>query len=237
MIDIGEVKLKTLANLPVRYGSILIKPKTLLEIIDFGFNNYLHAIATVTSTIKQWIPDYEDKEGKTTLQCLYDLGIPELIESYLDSLSYLLDTNVGISNNQVYFNNKQSVTFDQFSEIVEIIKTQNLALEKSSRQEYNPKTKKAKEMAEQMKKLKEKVNSLKKGNGENNLSFFDLIEIAALHSNISLVEIFELNYFQFNIHFNRLKLMKDYEMNINAFFSDKLEFKHVKSWLTKIENS
>jgi hypothetical protein len=64
----------------------------------------------------------------------------------------------------------------------------------------------------------------------------DLISIYAEAEHVNLEDIFQYDLYQFNNQFNRMKIFKDYEVNIQALLagakSDEIEFQH---WLSKIK--
>jgi hypothetical protein len=102
----------------------------------------------------------------------------------------------------------------------------------------NPDNDMAKKLLEKRRKLREKVNKLKRiGDDDDDLTMADLISIFAEAEHIPLQNVYDLyDVYQFNNQFNRLKIMDDFHVNIQALLagakSDEVKLQH---WLSKIK--
>lgn len=136
--------------------------------------------------------------------------------------------NKGLSLNSVNFNKFQS-----------IIKKRN-CLENIKEEIENPANEMARQILEKRKKAREKLAKIKaKQNNEDDepLTIADLISIFAEAEHMKLEDVFKYDIYQFNDQFNRMKIFKDYTINIQALLAGaKSEDIHLQHWLSKIKN-
>lgn len=120
-----------------------------------------------------------------------------------------------------------------------ILKERNCLIDLDGVEEAdNPANEMARKLLEKQKMLREKVRKAKQRNGDDEgLSMADLISIFAEAEHMPLQDVYD-NYdvYQFNNQFNRLKIMDDFHVNIQALLagakSDDVKLQH---WLTKIK--
>lgn len=102
----------------------------------------------------------------------------------------------------------------------------------------NPSNEMAKMLLEKRRKLRQKLKKSKQNSNddESALSIADLISIFAESRKLPLQDVYK-NYdiYQFNNQFNRLKIMEDYQVNIQILLAGaKSEDVKLQHWLTKI---
>lgn len=120
-----------------------------------------------------------------------------------------------------------------------ILKERNCLLDSDTIGQFdNPNSDMAKKLLEKRKKLREKIKKSKIENGnDDGLTMADLISIFAEAENMPLQNVYD-NYdiYQFNNQFNRLKIMDDFHVNIQALLAgakkDEVKLQH---WLSKIK--
>ena len=85
--------------------------------------------------------------------------------------------------------------------------------------------------------LREKIHKSKKNMGEDSISMADLISIFAEAESMSLQDVYDrYDMYQFNNQFNRLKIMDDFHVNIQALLAGaKSEDVKLQHWLSKIK--
>lgn len=102
----------------------------------------------------------------------------------------------------------------------------------------NPANEMARKLLEKQKMLREKVRKAKQARGDDEgLTMADLISIFAEAEHMPLQDVYD-NYdvYQFNNQFNRLKIMDDFHVNIQALLAGaKSEDVKLQHWLTKIK--
>lgn len=105
-------------------------------------------------------------------------------------------------------------------------------------EEENPANEMVRKLLEKQKMLHEKVRKAKQAqNGDDGLTMADLISIFAEAEHMPLQDVYD-NYdvYQFNNQFNRLKIMDDFHVNIQALLAGaKSEDVKLQHWLSKIK--
>ncbi|WP_367567014.1 hypothetical protein [Lacrimispora sp.] len=141
---------------------------------------------------------------------------------------------IGDDNDKKYVLNH--LNYDNFREI---LKQRNCLVDLDDVDECeNPSGEMAKKLLEKRKKLREKVKKAKSiGGDDDSLTMTDLISIFAQAEHMSLQEVYEsYDIYQFNNQFNRLKIMDDFHVNIQALIAGaKSEDVKLQHWLSKIK--
>jgi hypothetical protein len=129
---------------------------------------------------------------------------------------------------------------ENFQEFQSIIKQRN-CLHDIEEEKDNPANDMVRQLLEKRKKNREKLAKAKSklnGDDENPLTIVDLISIFAEAEHINVEDVFKYDVYQFNNQFNRMKIFKDYDVNIQALLagakSDDINLKH---WLSKISTN
>jgi len=141
---------------------------------------------------------------------------------------------IGDDNDKKYVLN--NLNYDSFREI---LKQRNCLVDLDGIDEFdNPDSEMAKKLLEKRRKLHEKLRKSKHINGDDeSLTMADLISIFAQAEHMSLQEVYD-NYdiYQFNNQFNRLKIMDDFHVNIQALLAGaKSEDIKLQHWLSRIK--
>lgn len=118
-----------------------------------------------------------------------------------------------------------------------ILKCRNCLSDLSDAEDENPANEMAAKLLAKKKMLREKIHKSKKSRGEDGVSMADLISIFAEAEGMPLQDVYK-NYdmYQFNNQFNRLKIMDDFHVNIQALLAGaKSEDIKLQHWLSKIK--
>ncbi|GMX64387.1 hypothetical protein Elgi_36560 [Paenibacillus elgii] len=239
-MDVEEIKLRTIANLPTIINSMTIYPLSLKEIIDHGYYLYNRALNLISVKRNQLIDEeYANQipDEITTADIIYHSGNEQLIAQFEDSLKLFLKTNDIIYDyySGLIINNK-AINADVFNEMIRVILIQNCFVA-SEEDAFNPLNERAKKIREKMLENKKKIQELNSDSSDEGLTLSDLISIVCSNANgINILNVFDLNMFQFNDQFNRMKMLDEYEINIQALLhgadSKEIQLKH---WMSKIK--
>ncbi|TPG68705.1 hypothetical protein EEL31_09325 [Brevibacillus laterosporus] len=245
MILSEAIRLKTMAGLPCVLGNFTIQPLTLKEIVKYGYeehNQHLHFLSLdISSLLSQ-----QDLSKLPPHFSQYDLALADTdyLPLFVNALLYFLketeihyDRELGFILGNV--SDSKTISKDDFVDLIEIIKIQNNyhSVEDNN---YNPANSGAEKIKQKLlagRKRVQEVKSRANAVQEESLSLLDLISIIAANANgISIFNVFDMNMVQFNDQFNRMKLLDDYRVNIQALIhgadSKSIELKH---WMTKIK--
>jgi hypothetical protein len=124
-----------------------------------------------------------------------------------------------------------------YNQFRSILKHRNCFSDLSDEDDENPANEMARKLLEKKRMLKDKLRKSKKSNEENGVSMADLISIFAEAEKMPIQDVY-CNYdmYQFNNQFNRLKIMDDYRVNIQALMAGaKSEDVKLQHWISKIK--
>ncbi|SCY71800.1 hypothetical protein SAMN05720606_10876 [Paenibacillus polysaccharolyticus] len=238
-MNVQDIKLKTLANKPVLFQSVVIPPKSLNDIVEDGYDFFSERLNLISLRIEDLFPSLSinDYEG-TLIELLLYIGDQSLLSAYLDAFQYFLDVPVQLSDIHSCIDaGDVMLSYIELEQIAGIIRIQHCVVTKQD-DDFNPLNDRAKALREKMLARKRKVRELKEGSGaEEALTFVDLISILSSNANgINILNVFNLNFFQFNDQFNRMKVLDDYEVNIQALLhgadSKSIKLKH---WISPLD--
>lgn len=240
MIVKEDVQLKTLANMPYILDDIKIYPLSLNQISEITYSKYIKYLNILYIEKEQLVhPSYIDQIPESIV--IYDI-IFELFKEddicifFIEALKLFLGADeITYVDGELYVD-KTKMTIELYHQILEVIKIQNMHKTDKS-DNFNPKNERVRLLKEKMMKNKLRIQELKKNSDSDaeELSFVDLISILSSNANgINIFNVFDLNIFQFNDQFNRMKLLDDYEVNIQSLLHgadpQKIKLKH---WISK----
>ncbi|GIP32610.1 hypothetical protein [Paenibacillus sp. J2TS4] len=238
-INHEEIKLKTLANLPTAIAGIRITPLSLHEIIQHGYTRYNLYLSALTLHKEHLIhPDYVHQlpDHIGVLEIIASHPDREISHAFFDGLKFFLQTDQVVYDNGLFVNDIR-ISPAELEQLIQVIKIQNCLLTPED-DDFNPINERAQKIKQKMLDNKRKIQELKKSSGDaaESLTFSDLISIVCAHANgIHIHNVFELNMFQFNNQFNRMKMLDEYEVNIQALLhgadSKQIQLKH---WMSKM---
>lgn len=163
------------------------------------------------------------------------------VDELISVLQLLFNNTVSLDeDNGIFYIGEDTLSLNKnnFYYFQSIIKKRN-CLENIDEEMDNPANARAKLLLEKRKKTREKVAKVKATQNDDDgepLTIIDLISIFASSEHMKLEDVFKYDIFQFNNQFNRMKIFKDYEVNIQALLagakSDDIQLKH---WLSKIK--
>jgi hypothetical protein len=252
-----DLNLKLLRGKPIEIKgikenqNIKIYPITLDQIEDISmekYNQFLNLICINKESIKNLLSEELKNIDDSTISVFefvyahctkseeYKSLIFEALEFFLRCKIEICDYGFilgDISKDNV--TNIKIINEEIFNEIVKIIKLQNCIVEKDTEEKIKPANERARKMLEQMRKNQEELDKIK---NKSSLTMCDLISIFAAYSeNMNILNIWDLTFYQFNDQFNRLKIMKEYDANLQILMhcdtsKSKIE---LKDWLSPSE--
>lgn len=201
------------------------------DIKDFIINDN---IDVYTFLVLYSIQSIEEKNNNKSDENFLNELISVLQAIFNDTV--FLDINSGI-----FFIGKDGLSLNKnnFHLFQSILKKRN-CLENIEEEIDNPDNEMARSLLERRKKAREKLAKAKARQSEDDdlepLNITDLISIYAQAEHMKLEDVFQYDVYQFNNQFNRMKIFKDYDVNIQALIagakSEEIELQH---WLSKIK--
>lgn len=126
---------------------------------------------------------------------------------------------------------------NNYSQFRSILKQRNCLAGIDDVEDDNPANEMVAKLLAKKRKYKEKLRKANKAQDEDGISMADLISIFAEAEKMPLQDVYR-NYdvYQFNNQFNRLKIMDDYHVNIQALIAGaKSEDVKLQHWISKIK--
>lgn len=240
-----SLNLKLLHGSPIEIENVgYLYPAKLSDIEKITiekYNTYLNILCIDKEDIKKILHLKEDFEifEFIYINCLQS---EEYLNIVIEALEFFFKETVSFDLYKFYLGNieeKRFIIKENFEEIRDFVKKMNCL--KSKREEeddgYRPVNEKARKILEKIRKDRETRKQIKrKENQGESLDLFNLISILSAYGNgINIFNVWDLTFFQFDNQFNRLRILKDYELNIQILLNttepSKVKFQH---WLSKI---
>ena len=236
--------MKLIAGLPIYVGDIPVKPMTLGEIAEIGYETFQQGIYLLSLTIDDMIEAIEDFEIHALLKAerhqykTFDLymisnGLSDLV---IDGFKMLFRTEeielLGeFDDVEVIINKEYVVNRENFDEIVDVIQMQNNPTVSKNEDEadYNPADDVAHSIAQKLKKGKEitKKSKALESDGEG-IAIVDVISaVTAMSNSINKINVWGYTPYQLYDEFARLNKIDNYNLQIQAsMWSSEVEIEH-----------
>jgi hypothetical protein len=238
---------KTLCGFPLILDGLVIFPVKIKEVVETGeiqYNMYL----TLVTNLKETFASLEEQMGEdfknlsnfefTSTICSVQQDFERKI---LEAISFFLKTKVVFDKKEKVFKVYDSTDIivgelneQNYDDFIHIIKLQNYLLKREDKP--LPSNKKARELAEQREKLRKKVQELKTGDKDKELTFSDYISIVNSKSlNVSIESCLEMTLYAFFDYLERLTLLDSYEIGVKQLLAgakpNQVKLKH---WLSQL---
>lgn len=222
----------------VYLDGVPIPPLTINDIVDVGYSNYLSLLHFICADINDFIDNSEGKYNNEDLFIfmLYSyLNNPEGKEALLSALRMICKTdNISYDAKRECLKIDDGfLTYENFLTFQSIVKERN-GISKLNEDIENPANAKAAALLARKKALKKKLDKAKDQN-TGGITLADLISILASGMNLPISVVCQYDMYQFNDQFNRLKIFKDYDVNIQALLAgaDSNSI-HLQHWMSKV---
>lgn len=234
-----DLQLMALSKNPIYVGNVPIYPVTLNQISIMGYSVYSQSLKLlcmdrndVNSFLETPLSDEKQIYDFLVFNAVQDENLRNRILKILNLIcgaELKIDTNSGILEAGGIQINR-----DNFLSIQKIVKFRN-GIEKIEEEIENPANDKAKELLEKRKMLRKKVQEKK--SGESNISIGDLVGVLSAGMHLPIDVVMEYDMYQFNDQFNRLKIFKDFEVNVQALLhgADSKDVK-LNHWISKTDS-
>lgn len=233
---------------------------TLQEMADEGFTKMQNIIGLMSlddSAASKFLSGIEDEDISTyyvlAIGVLQDLrqkqkGVRKqddfICDTALTFLTLFFKQNVCFDEKRGFIvkNADDEIIFilneNNYSQFRNILRYRNCLIDIDEVYDTNPANDMAAKLLEKRRMLRDKIHKSKKAQEDDGISMADLISIFAESESMPLQDVY-CNYdiYQFNNQFNRLKIMDDFKVNIQALLAGaKPEDVKLKHWLSKINN-
>lgn len=230
-----DLQLMALSKRPIYIGDVPIYPITLNEISSMKYSTYIRLLRIlcidsddVSLCLKNKLTDEKQIYDFLVYSALCENDLKKYL---LKILSVVCKTDISFDNNTgTFVADKFRINRDNFSSIQRVVRVRN-CIETVQKDIENPANDKARELLQKRKMLRKKVQENK--SADEHLFIADLVSILSAGLRLPIEVVMEYDIYQFNDQFNRLKIFKDFDVNVQALIHG-AESKNIKHWLSKI---
>ncbi|MCM1220766.1 MAG: hypothetical protein NC548_40375 [Lachnospiraceae bacterium] len=241
-MDTKDLELKLCSSDPIYVGDVPIFPMPISRIAQIGytkFNAELKLLCLTADDVKALTGDDISDIGVYTYFVANALRDAELMKVLIFWLSEITHCKVVFSQRKMCFVTRAfEINKDNFSAVQTAIRQRN-GLQNIEEEEDNPANEAARRVLQRRKEERLKRRKAKAlDDDESAITLSDLVSILASGLGMTLQEVMGYDLYQFNDQFNRLKIMDDYEVSVQALLhgakKEDINFTH---WITKIKHN
>ena len=223
---------------PVYLDGVPIHPITIDDIVSLGYTNYLSLLHFICADINDFIDNSEGKYGNEDLFIFMlhaYLSNNEARNALTNALNMVCKTdNISYdAENECFRIDDGMLTYENFLMFQSIVKERN-GISQLNEDIENPANAKAAALLARKKALKKKIDKAK-NQDTSGICLADLISILASGMKMPIPVICQYDMYQFNDQFNRLRIFKDYDVNVQALLAGAdANSIHLQHWMSKI---
>lgn len=241
-MDTKDIGMQLCSKDPIFVDGVPIYPVSLREIAKIGYERYVTELRLLCLM-------------ESEVQSIYNIDIssddlfPFLIAIVMDNkvvMRSMIALLKKITHSQVVFLPDKKcfsggffeITERNFSNIQKVIRLRNGLQYIDDGEDENPDNEAARRVLQRRKEERLKRRKAKTPDEDSEITLEDLISILSSGLGMSMDSIMDYDLYQFNDQFNRLKIMDDYQVNIQALLHGaKKEDVNLTHWITKIKRN
>ena len=225
----------------IMLNGVPIPPITIDEIAEMGYSNYRKLLSYICADIDDVIKNNDGKYDNSHVYAflLYGyLNNEDSRKAFTDALRMICHTDCiqYDEKQEAFLINDGILNNDNFLDFQMIVKERN-GISQLNEDIDNPANAKAAALLAKKKALKKKIDKAK-NQDSNGITLADLISITASGLHLPLSVVGQYDMYQFNDQFNRLRIFKDYDVNIQALLAgadaNSVKLQH---WISKTDES
>lgn len=241
-MDTKDIGMQLCSKDPIFVDGVPIYPVSLRDIAQIGYKRYNTElrILCLTETDVQALSGKDISErGIFSFLVTSAINDRETMQSFLFLLGKITHSKVVFLSNKMCFSGGFfEITKDNFPNIQEVIRLRNGLQYIDDGEDENPDNEAARRVLQRRKEERLKRRKAKTPDEDSEITLEDLISILSSGLGMSMDSIMDYDLYQFNDQFNRLKIMDDYQVNIQALLHGaKKEDVNLTHWITKIKRN
>lgn len=238
-MDERDLELQLFDDEAIYIDNVPIYPIPIYRIARIGytrFNSEVRMVCITEDDIANLLGKESEPIGAFPFLIGNAVSNPQFMELVLFWLSEITRTVVTFDSQRLCFSGDGfAVTNENFAKIQEVIRLRN-CLKNINEEEDNPDNETARRLLQRRKEERAKRKRAKLNEEGSDITLGDLVSILASGFHLPIKTIMEYDLFQFNDQFNRLKIMDDYNVNIQALLHGaKRDDVNLTHWITKIK--
>lgn len=238
-MDTKDIGLQLCAKDPIYVDGVPVYPVSLREIARVGykrFNAEMRMLCLTESDIQMLTGKDISELGVFSFLVGSAISDAELMKMLLFWLSKITQSKVTFSYKRMCFTSGLfDITKDNFDDVQGVIRLRN-GLKDINEEEENPENEAARRVLQRRKEERLKRKKAKEPDEESAITLEDLVSILASGLGMLMDTVMEYDLYHFNDQFNRLKIMDDYNVSVQALLHGaKKENVNLTHWITKIK--
>ncbi len=241
-MDTKDIGMRLYSKDPIFVDGVPIYPVSLREIAKIGYRRYsteLRILCLTESDVQALSGKDISNRGIFSFLVTSAIKDKDTMQAFLFLLSKITHSKVVFLSNKMCFSGGFfEITKDNFSDVQEIIRLRNGLQYNDDDEDENPDNEAARRVLQRRKEERLKRRKAKISDEDSEITLEDLISILSSGLGLLMDSVLEYDLYQFNDQFNRLKIMDDYQVNIQALLHGaKKEDINLVHWITKIKRN
>lgn len=227
-------------------NGVPIPPITIDEIANIGYSTYMGLLHYICADINDIIADNDGKYDSSHVYAflLYSFlndkneDDKSYVPTFIRALRMICHTdNISYdAKNEAFLIDGGVLNNDNFPDFQIIVRERN-GISQLNEDIDNPANAKAAALLAKKKALKKKIDKAK-NQDSSGITLADLVSILSSGLQLPIYVVSQYDVYQFNDQFNRLRIFKDYDVNIQALLagadSNSVKLQH---WISKVDES
>jgi len=235
-----DIELILLTKHPIYVGNVPIYPISISDIARVGYTKYnseFRLLCLSEEDIKTIFGDDASDCGVFLYLVRSAIQSNELMDLFIYWLSVVTHSEIQFNRSSLAFvGDGFEISSGNFDEIQDVIRIRN-GLKDIAEEEDNPDNEAARRVLQRRKEERQKRKKAKMKGDESDITLSDLVSILSAGFNMKIDDVIEYDLYQFNDQFNRLKIMDNYDVSVQALLhgakKEDINFTH---WITKIKH-
>jgi len=236
---IEDISLQLCSKEPIYVDSIPIYPIPIKNISKIGYVRFCAEIRLLClSEDEMQMITKDDIPHTGTFMYLITNAIdnPKMMEIVIFWLTQITHSSITFSPQKMSFIGESfEINQNNFEDFQTIVRLRN-GMQDVNEDDENPDNDAARRVLQRRKEERLKRQKAKISDDESAITLADLVSILASGYGMLMDTVMEYDLYQFNDQFNRLKIMDDYEVSVQALLHGaKKEDVNLTHWITKIK--
>ena len=236
----SRLALMTGVDIPIPELQVTIHQPTIKEISMVGEQDFFIGIQMLCIDKKLYIENEELLSNTSNFELFMSMLNEQQIADKKQAVEQVLtllfpQTKIIFTPRSILLNiNKENIIIDEgnFEKLQELL-IQQFCLQGSGQEQYNPKDKKAKEIAQKLMKARQKVAKLKANEASGSM-FTQYLSILTIGTSLTLKDVMELTMYQLYDLMERYSMYLNWDIDIRSRMAGAKGDKPIENWMKQI---
>ena len=235
-----RLALMTGVDIPIPELQVTIHQPTIKEISMVGEQDFFIGIQMLCIDKKLYIENEELLSNTSNFELFISMLNEQQIADKKQAVEQVLtllfpQTKIIFTPRSILLNiNKENIIIDEgnFEKLQELL-IQQFCLQGSGQEQYNPKDKKAKEIAQKLMKARQKVAKIKANEASGSM-FTQYLSVLTIGTSLTLKDVMELTMYQLYDLMERYSMYLNWDIDIRSRMAGAKGDKPIENWMKQI---